>query len=58
MNKNIWKNEEYRIIAKHCSSKSIDEITVLVNEVSQHVRTPLAVRSAGNKRGFSFKVVT
>jgi len=53
----VWTTEELKVIAKHAGKVPMDQIIVLVNEVSKVIRTELAIQDAGNKRGFKFKVV-
>ena len=57
LNEKSWTPEEYRVIAKHAGKISLNEITVLVNNLGIATRSPSAVMSAGNKHGFSFKLV-
>ena len=57
LNEKSWTSEEYRVIAKHAGKLPLDKIAVLVSNLGVANRSPGAVMSAGNKHGFSFKLV-
>lgn len=58
MNKKItnllFTDEELRIMLKWAGKKPIEEITKLVNEVSNVTRNEINVIIKGNKQGLSF----